>query len=241
MLDWQGLPGSGLGGLLSQLNTDRGIPTYFIDRSDAGATALLGVGVPAAGTKCLTGAWEDQLSLKYQSRLMEIPGVDQLTGELVNPLDVELYEPMLFYHNWYYGLQSQIPPGGAIAISFDTIPKDLSRRLNGRKNVDGNDSITRWDPADRNSIDRLLEMMMFYKAASGRDYTSLTHRFQPHVDHSNLLETKCALLIGRLESSSVSLSVSCEDDPDLQVTPDMSRVWCRISIPVTSESPTRSP
>ena len=235
-VDWQGLPGHGLGGLLSQLSTDRGMPDYTIESAADGLTELLGVGIPAAGTKCLTAQWAQPIELIATSHLQEIPGVDQLQGELANPLPVDVLDPVLFYHHWFYSLNSRIPAGESVRISYDTIPKDISRRLNGRRTVDGNETTTRWDPADRGSIDRLLELMMFYKSANGRTYTSLAHRFQPHVDQSNLLQTDRAILLGRLEQPWAAVQVGLSDEtPEtqtLEVQQDMDRVWCRIAIPV---------
>ncbi|MCA9132125.1 MAG: hypothetical protein KDA45_03190 [Planctomycetales bacterium] len=234
-LDWQGLPGRGLGGLQSQLHTDRGMPTYSLDIEPRGQTRLRAVGIPAAGTKCLFASWVDTLPTPpAASSLREIPGVDQLEGELVNPLPVDLLEPMLFYHNWYYGLNSRIPAGQSAAISFDTIPKDLSRRLNGRRTIDGKENIPKWDPENRHAIDRLLELMMFYQAAAGRTYTSLTHRYQPQVDHSNLLDLDRAILVGRVEQpwAKIVVSASEAEAAPLEARQDLERVWCRIAIPV---------
>lgn len=238
-LDWQGLPGRGLGGLLSQLSTDRGMPTYTIATETDGHTRLQGVGIPAAGTKCLVANWSQPLDLTTTSKLREIPGVDQLEGELANPLSVDLLDPVLFYHNWYYSLNSRIPAGQSTQISFDTIPKDIVRRLNGRHTVNkskGNESNVKWDPADRGSIDRLLELMMFYKSAAGQAYTGLTHRYQSQLDQSNLLQTDRAILVGRLEQPWGRLQVSevagGDQQEPVEVQQNLDRVWCRIAIPV---------
>lgn len=231
-LDWQGLPGNGLGGLMSQLNTDRGIPPYEIDIAD-GKAELKDTGIPAGGTKCLVGSWTIDLDLQDKSNLSEIPGVDQLTGEIVNPLDVDLRDSMLFYHNWFYRLNSRIPSGSSYSISFETIPKDSSRRLNNRQSVDGSEAITRWNPADRNSLDRLLELMMFHKAASGESYTSLTHRYQPRIDQSNLLNTDRAILIGWLEEPWAKIEAEAADGSGIEVQQSKNRTWCRIAIPVS--------
>lgn len=246
-VDWQGLPGHGLGGLLSQMNTDRGMPGYTIASTTGGQTTLRGVGIPTAGTKCLTAQWTQPITLTATSLLQEIPGVDQLQGELANPLPVDVLDPVLYYHNWFYSLNSRIPAGGTVSISFDTIPKDISLRLNGRHTGDTKESTTRWDPADRSAIDRLLELMMFYKAANGKSYTSLTHRFQPLLDQSNLLQTDRAILLGRLDApwARVQVALSGSENggsknngsersgqPPLEVQQNMDRVWCRIAIPV---------
>jgi hypothetical protein len=235
-LDWQGLPGRGLGGLLSSMSTDRGMPKYIIESQPSGHTQMLGVGIPTAGTKCLVAHWNQPMEFSVGSKLREIPGVDQLEGELTNPLDVDLLDPVLFYHNWFYSLNSRIPAGKSTMISFDTIPKDITRRLNGRHSVDGNETTIKWDPSSRTSIDRLLELMMFYKSAAGQSYTTLAHRYQPHMDHSNLLQTDRAILVGRLEQPwsrvVVTNSAGDADAPQLEVQQDLDRVWCRIAIPV---------
>ncbi len=235
-VDWQGLPGLGLGGLLSQLSTDRGMPTYTIAAQPNGQTTMLGVGIPAAGTKCLVANWMQPFESQALSNLREIPGVDQLEGELSNPLDVDLLDPVLFYHNWFYSLDSRILAGKSTTISFDTIPKDITRRLNGRHTVDGNESTIKWDPANRDSIDRLLELMMFYKSASGLSYTKLAHRYQPQVDQSNLLQTDRAILMGRLEQAWGQVTVTSSAQRDgaaaLEIKQNLDRVWCRIAIPV---------
>jgi hypothetical protein len=230
VVDWQGLPGRGLGGLMSQLNTDRGMPGYAVVHLPDGTAHLDQVGIPAAGTKCITAAWHQAIDLHGQSSLKEIGGIDQLQGTVVNPLSVDLKDGMLMYHNWYYSLPSRIMPGQSIPISFETVPKDLPRRLNGRRIVGGSELTTPWDPADRNSLGRLMEVMMFYKAASGPSYTTLLHRFQPQLDFSNLVALDRAIVVGRIDVPLASVNVSGEDN--LPVTQDVNQVWCRLVYPV---------
>ena len=230
-LDWQGLPGRGLGGIMSQLNTDLGMPAYAIERSSSGGSRFQQVGIPTSGTKCVSAAWHQNFEFNNQTDLKEIPGIDQLEGQLVNPLSVDLKDCMLFYHHWYYSLPSRILPGQAIRVSFETIPKDLARRLNGRRVVEGSEQITPWNPAERNSVPRLLEMLMFYKAASGPNYTALLHRYQPHLDFSNLLMLDRAILIGRIDQPLAKLNVS-GDASTPSAEQDMDQTWVRLVLPV---------
>ncbi|MEZ6136005.1 MAG: hypothetical protein R3C53_13980 [Pirellulaceae bacterium] len=257
-LDWQGLPGRGLGGLQSQLQTDRGMPSYAIEHVRSG-TRVSGVGIASAGTKAFRGDWTGRIEPTGQSALQQLPGVDQLQGEVVNPLPFDLYDSILFYHNWYYVLNSRIAPGERLAVSADTIPKTRSRRLNRQRTVDGNVNSTRWDPSDRAQLDRLLELMMFYKAASGKNYTSLEHRYQPHLDQSNLLDTDLAILVGRVDVPPVEVVVKkhVPADHDANATESKlggatvgatvgevvaqsggsaDRAWYRITIPVARPS-----
>jgi hypothetical protein len=229
-LDWQGLPGSGLGGLLSQLNTDGAMPNYAVQWKADQSTTIESVGIPAAGTKCISGVWHESFEANGTSKLKEIAGIDQLEGTLVNPLTVDLKECMLLYHNWFYNLPSRIPAGQTITISFETIPKDLPRRLNGRRVVEGTERITPWSPGDRDSLPRLLEMLMFYRAASGPSYTTLSHRYQSHLDLSNLLNLDCAILVGRIDQPWVQVQVSGQDAPTAQQ--ELDQAWCRMIIPV---------
>ncbi len=231
-VDWQGLPGRGLGGFASQLNADRGMPMYSIEQLANGRSSVRGVGIPAAGTKCFFATWNAPVEISEKSRLVEISGVDQLTGDVVNPLNQDLLEPALFYHNWYYSLNSRIPAGGSFTISYDVIPKDITRRLYRGEIVDDSDVVTPWDPADRGSLDRLLELMMFYRAAAGQSYATLSHRYHATLDQSNLMSSDQAVLIGRVESPFVKLEVAQPDDSDYPVHQDVDRIWCRIIIPV---------
>ncbi len=242
-LDWQGLPGPGLGGLTSQLITDRGMPAYTIEHSLKAGSQILGVGIPSAGTKCLNGRWTStlaatELGTASPGELQEMVGVDQLQGVFSNPLSVDLRDAILFYHDWYYVLNSRIAAGEQVVISSEQIPKDLKRRLNLQRSVDGNVRITRWDPAERGELDRLLELMMFYKAASGSNYASLSHRYQPQVDHSNLLELDKAVLIGRADVSPTIVQVkpagASQASEDLVNEGGTERVWYRLVFPVAA-------
>ncbi len=231
LLDWQGLPGRGLGGIMSQLNTDLGMPAYSIEQNAAGHAEFKQVGIPTSGTKSISAVWHQKIEFENQTTLKEIPGIDQLEGNVVNPLTVDLKDCMLLYHHWYYGMPSRVLPGQSIRVSFETIPKDLPRRLNGRRVVEGSEQITPWNPSERNSVPRLLEMFMFYKAAAGPAYTSLLHRYQPHLDFSNLLNLDRAILIGRLDQPLASLNVS-GDASTPSATQDMNQNWVRLVFPV---------
>jgi hypothetical protein len=117
--------------------------------------------------------------------------------------------------------------------------------LNGRKVTSGSEQSTPWDPADRNALPRLLELMMFYKVASGPTFTTLQHRFQPQIDFSNLLALDRAILVGRIDvplakvnvtggkdSSHGDSSDTLSNTTDFPVEFDVNQTWCRLVIPV---------
>lgn len=232
--DWQGLPGNGLGGLQSQLTMERGMPAYSVSIGEGELSEISGVGIPSAGTKSIYGTFSDRIEIKQQSELQELDSVDQLAGQIVNPLDSELRDVSLFYHRWFYPLKSRMPAGDVIQLSSQIIPKDLLRRLSRQTEVEGKTTSARWNPADRNNLDRLMELMMFHNAATGRNYTSLTNNYQGIIDHSNLLETDYAILLGRIESSPNQIKVTMENPTDQpEIKTGIDRTWCRILIPVS--------
>lgn len=255
-LDWQGLPGAGLGGLQSSMLIERGMPAYQINLSSGSGTRIEEMGIPAAGSKSLYATWVEQLPLitienasvsqpsqrvtgsAMVATLREMSTVDQLEGAIINPLHVDLRDAALFYHRWYYALKSRMPSGDRIMLSSQIIPRDISRRLNKQQEMDGKLTSSRWDPSDRGQLDRLLELMMFHKAATGKNYTSLTHRYQPILDHSNLLETSYAILVGRLDASPAELQIEESNDKSTftgnREVPqtESNRTWVRILLPV---------
>ena len=240
-LDWQGLPGKGLGGMESNLLTDQNMPRYDIDVAHANdadhpadssdATgAMIGVGIPASGTKCLFATWSSGFEPQGESQLHELKGIDQIQGRLVNPLPYEILKPVLYYHSWAYNLPSRLRPGEEIAITYEMVPKDLMRRLNKRQVIDSKDVPTGWSPEDRESVDRLLEIMMFYKASGGADYTKLKHRFQPRLDISNVLALDHAVLYGQLKEPLGQVAFADETNENLKH--ESSSTWCRVLLPV---------
>lgn len=233
-LDWQPLPGRGLGGLESMQSLSSGMPAYsVVGSSDASnSVSIQDVGVPAAGTKCFASSWLSKTEIVGQSELQELDVADQLSGQLVNPLGVDLREPALFYHNWYYSLDSRIPAGGSFTIAADTIPQGITRRLNRRRVIDDADMTTPWQPDDRDNLDRLLELMMFYTAANGPSYTSLHNRFHQQLDHSHLMESDLAVLIARVDDPWASVRVDAGEEGGVEVVQETDRAWCRILIPV---------
>jgi hypothetical protein len=82
-------------------------------------------------------------------------------------------------------------------VNFDGVsPRNLEWYLSRRRVVDTKDVGTPWEQTSTD-VPRILEVMMFYKAAGGAGYTRLTHRYQPTVDLSDHLRTGRAILVGR--------------------------------------------
>ncbi len=216
ILAWGGLPGRGLGGLdgtagavlfdgpytvtARQSRPSAGTPGPAAVHASAGSTeralfdsAVSGLPIEVLGTKSLAGVWWQIGDLPPQRLTADISGL--LSGRLTNPLKVELTESMVVYENWVYPVAGSLRPGQS--VSFDGVsPRNLEWHLSRRRVVETKDVGTPWE---QTSVDvpRILELMMFYKAAGGADYTGLTHRYQPAIDLSDHLRTGRAILVGR--------------------------------------------
>jgi hypothetical protein len=86
-----------------------------------------------------------------------------------------------------------------------------------------------------------MEMLMFHNAATGRNYTSLTHSYQNLIDHSNLTESNYAILVGRVDKAPTRVKVSMvnpDDQPEIVTGVDST--WYRILIPVEKSRKSKS-
>lgn len=212
--DWQPLPGSGIGSLASGIRSLEPLPPYTarlessLLGSAQGMPSLFDIPFPASGTKSLRIDWTGKSQPLDFGRLREIAGSGMLQGEVVNNLDVELLDGIILYHNLVYSLPLKMKPGTIEKFTILSTPKDLERRLTRRVSRDGKDITEPWNPADRNAIPLLMEMIFFYEAAGGEKYTQLKHRFEPALDMSDLLTLDRAILLARVPTSATRITVT---------------------------------
>lgn len=199
LLAWQGLPGTGLGGLDSRAGAGLFAEPYTMAPGSAEplatAAAIRHLPIEVSGTKSLAGTWWALGQVPSAQRLSaNVHGL--LAGQLTNPLDCELTDCMVLYQNWLYPVSGTLTPGKA--VTFDGVsPRNLEWHFSRRRVVDTKEVVTQWDPTSTD-VPRILEMMMFYRAAGGASYTkTLTHRYQASLDLSEHLRTGRAILIGR--------------------------------------------
>lgn len=249
LLTWQGLPGRGLGGLdgaggaalfdgpytvtSQEERTAAGLsdsasvsPSAAASQSASSAPAVSDLPVEVSGTKSLTGVWWQTGELREKQRLSaDINGL--LSGRLTNPLQVDLTECMVVYENWLYPVAGALRSGEG--VSFDGVsPRNLEWHLSRRRVVETKDVGTPWDQASVD-VPRILELMMFYGAAGGANYSGLTHRYQPTIDLSGHLRTGRAILVGRSAEPGSRLGQSGEPWDEANV-----RRWTfyRVVVPV---------
>jgi hypothetical protein len=245
LLDWFGQPGKSLGGFDSTIATDRILPPYEIVRSiqnsDSSVASLQSqwnsLGIPEAGTKAMECSWTDDLaeSLDF-SKLENIPGaIDLLNGSVTNALPVDLLNGQLLYRGRFYSLPLKIRPGERSSFSVAIVPKDLTRKLQRRINVDGKDQSVAWNSSDTSDLKRLAEILAFHRSAGGSSYTGMINRYLAHLDHSELLRTDRAILFAELEKPQLAWQIQ-RNGFDVETVRGTQATFVRIVLPVAKPS-----
>jgi hypothetical protein len=229
MLAWQGLPGKSLGGLASQQISLVEPTAYGID-PPGDSPRIAGLTVQNASSKSLSVRWWGEASLELPSNLVRTEH-GPVEGQLTNPLPVELTDCLLVYEDWLYRLGT-IGAGQSVSVN----PREslnLEYRLTERSVRDSKDISTPWDQA-ATDIPRIVRIMMFHEAARGRNYTGLTHRYQPYVDLSEQVRLGRAVLAGQASGQVTRLASSGE--PLAAEADQQTLTFYRIVFPVTTSS-----
>jgi hypothetical protein len=160
------------------------------------------LGVPTAGTKALEYTWFEKVKIPDQSNgLSTVAGKDDLLqGSFANPLNVDLLDGVLYFSGRAYAMPGRIRPGERVPIST-SIPKDIMRRLQRKAFVAGQEQGVAWNPSDTDNLERLAELMSFFRSSGGASYTSLQHRYLSALDCSDLLKLDRAIVFARLPES----------------------------------------
>lgn len=198
-IDWFGQPGKGLGGFDSNVTTQLGLPTYAVESSANDSTDIQGMGFPAAGTKAFYTEWSDPFEFPASyNGLGTVSGKDDLLqGSFANPLSVDLLEGVLYFAGRAYTIPSRIRPGERVPIST-SIPKDITRRLQRRTFVAGEEQGSDWNPADTNNLERLAELLSFHRSAGASSYSSLSNRYLSILECSDLLKLERAVIFAQV-------------------------------------------
>jgi hypothetical protein len=230
LLTWQGLPGSGLGGMNATPAADVFAEPYQIlyptSPVAAGAPAISGLPILASASKSLTARWWATLEVGMKGRLTATSS-GLLSGRVTYPLDVELSDCMVLFGNRAYLLSGAVSPGES--IWFDSLKyRDLEWRLTRRRVIETRDVGTPWDQTSQD-VPRIMEIMMFHEAAGGESYTGLSQRYQPFVDLSDHLRTGRAILVGRSETPASQLA---RDGQSIADSYDRHWTYYRVVFPV---------
>ncbi len=232
---WQGLPGDGLGGLETETTTGFKRTGYRQVSSGNGlvddSLQIQQLPLQVSSTRSLVSRFKISNPPEISSQLKVQR--DRLSGTVKNPFEVTLFNGRVFFGNYVYLLQKPLPPGGVVYLDTDSNEKTIRTVLNRRSSKGSSDreigktQSRPWDPRDK-SLTRIADVMMFYQAAGGENYTGLTHGYFPQIDHSHLLKLNRAVLVGQVESAS-SLQIDGKDVKELY---DSSVTMVRVVLPV---------
>jgi hypothetical protein len=193
-LSWLGLPGSGIGGM----NAPPAELPLFTEPYDLSAASGRIDHLPLAAwsSKCFTGRWIAPGNRVVQARLSE--NVDRQLGGTIRLADgvapsFKLTRGALFYDRWAYVIDSFSTDE---PITIDRLEARTAETYLTQKRVVNERAPS--TPYDRSSVDpeRVLEMIMFYRAAGGRRYTGVFDRYQRKLDFSDQLALGRAVLFG---------------------------------------------
>ncbi|MGV3608704.1 MAG: hypothetical protein ACO1RA_20035 [Planctomycetaceae bacterium] len=235
VLNWQGLPGTGLGGLASkQVAFGQGAASVVENdlKQDSGISDLA---MHAASSKNLSGNWRGTHQLPSPGRLY-LDEYGRLMGELASPYPFDLTDCILAQREWLYRVK-EWKSGQTLNIA-DLTPLSLESRLTLQSLTDTKGRITPWQK-DSTEIPRILQMIMFHDTVRGTNYTGLSHRYLGQLDLSQHLKLGRAVIIGQAKQPAATLAVSLESlsDSSLEVkTQDLS--FYRLVIPVEPQRAT---
>ena len=235
---WHGLPGDSLGGMRSNTTTNFLTKPYRCDfpnpteqgragDSQSINSKLVGMPLQVSSTKTLLTQWTANSEINVRSRLRLVPQIGRLQGQIANPFEVELRNCRVLFENWAYEMDQPLGPGESIDIEADLRERTASSYLTRRIRDKDKGVNAPWNPSETR-IGRIADVMMFYSAAGGQEYTGLSHGYQGFLDMSNALRLKQAVLVGEIDEVCTELQFgdSKQLDYDQKVT------FVRIVLPV---------
>jgi hypothetical protein len=226
-LSWQGLPGTGLGGLAANQISSAQLVSYAA-QPPGPQMALAGVPIQIAGSKSMSARWWATAGPLERSAL-SLNEYGMLQGEVVNPLSVDLAGCLLVYDTWLYRLRS-LSPGQRVRLAdFDAL--NLEARLQQRTIAGAKDVVSPWE-TDSIDVPRIMQMIMFHESARGSGYTNLTHLYQGNLDLTPRARNGRAILVGRIAKGVTQLSV--DGKPLSATSQDEPWTWVRVVLPVTA-------
>lgn len=234
LVSWQGLAGSGLGGMSARQSIST-VPTPyqvdFTDTDDTTQVSLQGLPIQIWSSKTLMGrGWGSLNKTEYEplnereSQLIE--------GVLTNPTDMELTDCYVFHGRWAYFV-ARLPANGTARIVPGQSAQNTEKVLKRRRVQESTDGGELWD-RQSTDVQRIMEVTMFHSAAGGRSYTSLSNRFQSYVDLSSHIDGDRAVLVGKVKNPPSKIQVDGQE-----VDEDQAQSWSyvRIIYPVQKRSP----
>ena len=231
---WDGLPGQSFGGMdvsspLQSHNHPYAVRFHdALPAEDPGSrldVQIDGLRLPIASSRAIRADWWTLAAPAVRSELSQQADT-YLSGTIANPFDFDLRDCALLYDRWYYKL-GLVEANAAITIDSMTTPSSLKSQLIGRVVQEDSHTIVPWQQTSLN-VPRIMEMIMFQRAAGGRSYTGLEHRHHRNRDFTEQLAAGRAVLVGRVQRPLTALNTD-------EFPADGAQNWayCRLVLPVS--------
>jgi len=252
LLSWHGLAGAALGGMQTPATATTDEIRYQCRPQESPAGLAIEpeeVPLNTWSTKSLFGyQWQADADSDPQTgldsaNLVEI--VDRrLSGQFTNTTGYELVDCQLLYDRWAYAIRGTVAAGDRIHLADEGDPRDLEWKMTRRVVSEDHKAVsTPWNPTDLD-VPRIVEVMMFHRAAGGRKYTELSHRQMESLDLSRHLGMGRAVLVGRVKSRDQETGVRGQESgvglliDGKAVPPEQDGSWTfvRMVIPVERRS-----
>jgi len=232
-----GTAGQAFGGIPIAIEDAR-LPVYrdaFTEAATTTSSTLIELPMAARSSKGIFTHCRFQPRLSRDVVMQRRLGSELLRGALANPLPVDLLDGMLIYKNWAYLLPTRFPAGGQIASVGSLRQKNFRWLLTRQRLLEQSETQTEaWDPAMTDSVDRIAQMLMFYRAAGGFNYTALRNDPLAGLDLSHALTAHQCMLVGRLAEPLTSSQISNDSAADSTLA-RQSMSLIRVVLPVTEE------
>jgi hypothetical protein len=243
-LAWQGLPGSGFGGMSGESQHGAFLQPYEVDLDQINGQISVGLrnlSMPKWSSRSLAGICYGTCSQPLDIGALRVNRDGLLEGQVRNPLTSSIRDAAICFGRWYYAI-GELKSGDTFELQFAT-PKDFKTFLTKRTFVAsfGAEAATRgskelaspWDP-ESHDLGRIVQMIAFHDAAGGRSgYTGLLHRFEGNLDMSDLIKTNRAVLFGKVARGVCEVALDGNPHADSK---GQRLSYCRIVIPVGRES-----
>lgn len=227
VLNWQGLPGNGFGGI-DRSDAYQGFTSPYrvvtnASPPDQANGELRNFPIAIWASRSVSGQWWAKVQPSGDSTL-NAGSESLLRGTVRNPLPVDLRNAYLVYDRWAYPLGT-ISAGMESSVD-ESMAIDLQTVLTDRRIVDGRSVTPAWD-RQSTDIARIIQSLLFYAAAKGQQYTGLQHRHQRFLDWSDHVRLGQATLWGRAHRPFTRLQSSANP-----TVPAEDWTFCRTLIPV---------
>jgi hypothetical protein len=237
LISWWGLPGEGIGGMQSRgtgFNLVREGYRYAEDLE-----ALEGVPILDSATKSLLVRWTASAKGLVEAQLQDQDGL--ATGTIVNRTGFPLRNARLLYNDWGYWL-GNLANDQPVEVGEQLDPRrvktivTLSALGRAAAGASGQTQRSLFMP-ERASVLELLNVLMFYQAAGGQDFSQLPSRLQAFCDLSGLLKPGMgrAILVAEAERPGSEL-VDASGDRALGENDDFAELVYRFVLPVAEQA-----